>query len=47
MEGENGMEEETKEDVCPSCNGTGFTGFARTFDETCSCCLGTGEIKER
>ncbi|UKS25044.1 hypothetical protein LOZ80_26050 [Paenibacillus sp. HWE-109] len=30
---------------CQSCNGTGFTGFARTFDETCSCCFGTGEIQ--
>lgn len=28
---------------CTSCKGTGFTGYARTLDETCSCCLGTGE----
>ena len=35
-----------KETDCQSCGGTGFTGIARTFDETCSCCLGTGALPE-
>lgn len=35
---------EFSEDDCPSCDGTGFSGYARTFDETCSCCLGTGKL---